>query len=686
MNKKQYEDRIKELESELSILKLSVSPLTLTNIETGKFTTELIKTKEKSEENEKKFRRLFENSPIGISMTGIDNSLDVNNTFCKILGYTREELKGKNFLEMTHPEDWQKSKDMIQSLLKGDSQQVYFEKRYIHKNGNIVWTDLSSYLQRDKDNNPQFFITTIIDTTARKLAEKKLIRSEHELQKAQQITHIGSWYLDVATNELIWTEELYKMYGFDPTLPPPPYTEQMKLFTPESREILTASLSNTSETGAPYEHELQIVRKDGTKGWMWVRGEAQKDSEGNIVSLWGAVQDISDHREREQRLVEALERAKESDRLKSAFLANMSHEIRTPMNGILGFAELLKEPNLTHEVQQDFISTIWKSGKRMLNTINNIVDVSKIESGLMNINLHETNINDRVDFAYKFFKPEVEAKGLKFSCKKSLPENRAIIKTDDEKVFSLLTNLIKNAIKFTEKGSIEFGYSVKGEYLEFFVKDSGSGIPENQREIIFERFRQGSEDFDRKYEGSGLGLSICKSYAEMLGGKLWLESNEGGGSIFYFIIPLIVVENENLMLNGYNLEENKSNQTKNLKILIAEDDETSYTLLSLHLNNISTNILRSVTGIEAIEVCERNNDIDLIMMDIRMPKMDGFEATRQIRKFNKEVIIIAQTAHAFSEDKKRASEAGCNDYISKPINRNHLKGLIDKYFGTNSGT
>ena len=386
--------------------------------------------------------------------------------------------------------------------------------------------------------------------------------------------------------------------------------------------------------------------------------------------------------EKEKRAIEliiAKEKAEESDRLKSAFLTNMSHEIRTPMNGILVFAELLKEPNLSSDDQQDFIQTIQISGERMLDTINSIVDISKIESGLMKVDIKETNINEKIEFAYKFFKPEVDIKGLQFLFKNGLPTKEAIINTDSEKVYGMLINLIKNAIKFTNVGSIEFGYEKKGESLEFYVKDSGIGIPENQKEMIFERFRQGSESFNRGYEGSGLGLSIAKSYVEMLGGKIWVESEERKGSIFYFTIPYNAVSEEKTTIKNVTIEKDKEVQLKTLKILIVEDDEVSYSGLTKTLQKISKEVLHAITGVQAVEACRNNPDLDLVLMDIRMPNMDGNEATRQIRQFNKDVIIIAQTAFAFTGDREKAIEAGCNDYISKPIKSTLLYELIKKH-------
>ena len=262
-----------------------------------------------------------------------------------------------------------------------------------------------------------------------------------------------------------------------------------------------------------------------------------------LVSIMGKmycltiVQDITERKDAEKALIKAREKAEESDRLKSAFLANMGHEIRTPMNGILGFSELLKNPALTGKEQQDYISIIEKSGARMLNIINDLINISKIESGQMNVNISACNINEQSDFIYSFFTPEVNSKGLKLSLSCGLTSDKALIKTDKEKVNAILINLIKNSIKFTEKGSVDFGYEKKDGYLEFFVKDTGVGISQEQKDFIFERFRQGNESLSRDYEGAGLGLSISKSFAEMLGGTIWMESEVKSGSVFYFTIP-----------------------------------------------------------------------------------------------------------------------------------------------------
>ncbi|MDP2088213.1 MAG: response regulator [Flavobacteriaceae bacterium] len=380
-------------------------------------------------------------------------------------------------------------------------------------------------------------------------------------------------------------------------------------------------------------------------------------------------------------LIAAKDKAEENDRLKSAFLANISHEIRTPMNGILGFCELLQEPNLTGAKQQMYIGIIEKSGVRMLNTIHNIMNISKIEAGIVEKIVSETNVNDLMEELYDFFQPEVEKKKLQLFLKNNLTVEERILETDREKLHTILTNLIKNSIKFTQAGTIEFGCTKKDDNVEFFVKDTGVGIPQEHEEFIFERFRQGSDSLTRNYEGSGLGLPIAKAYVEILDGAIWLESEVGKGTVFYFTIPHHKEEKEKRHLENPTEVTENTYQIKKLKILIVEDDEISDLLLSTLLDEINPEILHAKTGIEAIAACRTNPDIDLILMDIKMSEMNGYEATRQIRQFNEEVIIIAQSAYAFStEGDKAIKEGQCNAYISKPIIKDELMKLIHSFF------
>jgi len=302
-------------------------------------------------------------------------------------------------------------------------------------------------------------------------------------------------------------------------------------------------LSNLSRIMRDPSHipTLQYRFLDKKGDWIWIESTMSNLlADPSVESIVINFRDIADRKQAEEELVKAKEKAEESDRLKSAFLANMSHEIRTPMNGILGFADLLKEPELSGEERYEYISIIEQSGARMVSIINDIIDISKIESGQMKLVLSETNLNQQLDYVYNFFKPEAEKKGLQIFCKMIAPLQNEVIQTDREKFNAILINLVKNAIKFTKTGSIEFGYAPslqQPQSLMFFVKDTGIGVRADQKEFIFERFRQGNETMNKSYEGAGLGLSISKAFIEMLGGKIWVESEEGNGSTFYFTLP-----------------------------------------------------------------------------------------------------------------------------------------------------
>ena len=361
----------------------------------------------------------------------------------------------------------------------------------------------------------------------------------------------------------------------------------------------------------------------------------------------------------------------------------MSHEIRTPMNGILGFSELLNDPTLSGDQQQEYIRIIEKSGAHLLNIINDIIDISKIEAGQMKLTFIESNINEQIEFIYTFFKPEVDAKGISFFYENALSTEESVMNTDKEKVFAILTNLVKNAIKYSKEGSIKLGYTQKGDFLEFYVKDTGIGIPPDRQEAIFERFIQADLTDKHACQGAGLGLAISKAYVEMLGGIMWVESEEGKGSTFYFTLPWnpLPPEKENITKV---LSDHADITVRKLKILIVEDDSASEMLITIAVEKFSKETLIAKTGIEAIEACHNHPDIDLILMDFQIPETNGYDATRQIRLFNQSVVIIGQTAYGIAGDREKVIAAGCNDYISKPISLAVLKKMIQKYFNTYS--
>lgn len=389
-------------------------------------------------------------------------------------------------------------------------------------------------------------------------------------------------------------------------------------------------------------------------------------------------------------LMVAKQKAEESDRLKSAFLANMSHEIRTPMNGIMGFSALLNDPGFSGEEQKEFIRIIQNSGARLLNIINEIIDISKIESGEMQVDLSEVDVNEQVDFVYTLLHAEAQQKNLNFRCVYGLHHNDAMIITDGNKLSTILTNLVKNAIKYTDTGSIEFGYALipaasddpksGRDQLEFFVSDTGIGIPLSRQKAIFDRFVQADiEDIEAR-QGAGLGLSIAKAFVELLHGTIGVTSEPARGSTFHFRIPFQKPRSEKIITQPQVHETGNKMMPKKLNILIVEDDEPSQFYLEHVVSAISEKIYLARSGTEAVELCRANPATDLILMDVRMPGMSGNEAVRLIREFNRDVVIIAQTGHALKEDREMSMDAGCNDYITKPVKKSELLEVIYRHF------
>ncbi len=451
-------------------------------------------------------------------------------------------------------------------------------------------------------------------------------------------------------------------------------------FTPDSQY---QNLWKTITSGKEWRGEIQNKKKNGDFYWEDVSISPIFDDDGKITHYIAVKEDISDRKVLINQLIVARDRAEESDRLKTAFLQNISHEIRTPMNGIMGFIELLKDPEITGEEQTQYFDIIEKSSQRMLSTINDIIDISKIEAGVVKITKSEIRVNQLVSEVVYFFRPEAEKKGMTINLYLDKSVDELVIYSDLEKVFATLSNLIKNAIKYSVKGVINVGSTRKEGYVEFFVQDSGIGIDKSKLGVIFERFIQAESESIRSYEGAGLGLSIVKAYIELLGGKIYVESELGIGSKFTFTIPT----NTAFEVSDANfIEESKNNHIYNVekmsrstKILIAEDEETNAIYLKTILRQTDYNLFFAKTGKEAVEIFDANRDIKVILMDIRMPEMDGFQATKLIKEMNANVVVIAQTAYAFEGDKEKALELGCDNYLSKPIRKEDLLEMLRKY-------
>ena len=375
------------------------------------------------------------------------------------------------------------------------------------------------------------------------------------------------------------------------------------------------------------------------------------------------------------KLRKAEQKAIDSDRLKTAFLQNISHEIRTPMNSIVGFSDLLKDKKTSDIERTEYLELIGKSSEQLLNIVNEVLDISLIETGNTSVAKKRVNLNNLINEIYSLYEPLIKD-DISFSSVKGLSDPLSLILTDAYKVRQTLNNLINNAIKFTDYGQIKFGYNLVNNELEFFVEDTGIGINPDFHLEIFDRFHKVGPENIKIYEGVGLGLAICKGNIDLLKGRIWLESEAGKGSKFFFTIPYEPVwEDETIKIK-------KTESVKNideLRILVAEDDEINYLYIKEIFRETGAGLIRAVNGKEAVEICLNNNNIDIVLIDIKMPVMNGYEAIKRIREFRPNLPIIAQTAFALSNEMLKAFNAGCNDYISKPFKKEQLLAMVSKY-------
>ncbi|WP_319502004.1 PAS domain S-box protein [uncultured Draconibacterium sp.] len=624
------------------------------------------------------FSKAIEASPVSIFITDKHGFIEYVNPFFEILtGYKSPEVVGKNPSFLTsgnHTEEFYKQ--ISQTIKSGKIWQGEIRNR--KKNGELYWEQAVISPIFNNQGIITQFVAVSEDITEKKQTLKEL---QHAIEIAEHnearfkalhnasfggITiHDKGHILDCNHGLSIITgyshEELIGMDG-------------LLLIAEDQRDLVIKHIEE--QYSKPY--ETVGIRKNGQT--YPIRIEGKMIPYNNKIVRVTEFRDITEQKQIEKELVRAKENAEQSDKLKSSFLANMSHEIRTPMNGILGFTELLRDNDLSLQQRTEFIDVIQKSGERMLTTINDIIDISKIESGMVFAHMQDINLPALINELYIFFEQPMKQKGITLKVNENNGNPVTLFHTDPDKLNSILTNLLRNAFKFTSSGSIEFGYSTNNSSINFFVKDTGVGIPQERQQAIFERFVQADIADSRVFEGSGLGLSITKSYTEMLNGTISLESEVGKGTTFYVSLPLQATINSqqttpsDVELIANDLLENK------LKILIAEDDPISIQLLKLLVSDIASEILVANNGKKAVEMAQNTPDINLILMDIKMPVIDGYTATKMIREFNTSVKIIAQSAFAQSEDIQRARDAGCNDFVLKPIVKAKLYESIKHIF------
>ena len=640
-------------------------------------------TKEYLTKEELKQSNLFTDSLIetaNVMIVGLDNTgaIQIFNPFAsELTGYTIEELKGKNWFDTLIPKSifpdvWQEFLKLLEGNLPKRFENPILTKDGVEKI--ISWSNNEIY---NLDNEIIGSISFGIDVTSKRRIEKELEDNQYLLHESQKLAKIGNWSIDFADEKVKWSEELYSIYGIDPANPAPSIEEFKKMNTPKTSSLLTDKFENLLKTKDAYELEGIGLHSSGKQIHIFLTANGIFNDDGDILKIYGTVQDITEQKKIEKELILAKEKAEESDRLKSAFLTNLSHEIRTPMNGILGFTQLLRTPDLTSEKKDDYIKIVQNSGNYLLSIINDIIEIARLETNQISSTLEDTNVNSVFHDVFDEMRITIPIeKRIVLINDQKLPSDECIIVTDNVKFKQAIINLISNAIKYTHSGEIKYGCKKIGENtLQFHVKDTGMGIKKEHQNVIFDRFRQIDENSDALQYGSGLGLSITKSYIELLGGKIWVESDLGKGSNFYFTLPIDPRKKDRTSLDELTeyLEENENG---NMTIMIVEDDDINYQYLYELLSGPNKEIIHAKDGQEAVDICTTNTIIDLVLMDIKMPRMDGYEALKFIKEMRPDLKIIAHTAYSQNPKGTKLLAEGFDGFLGKPLDKHKLFILI----------
>jgi PAS domain S-box-containing protein len=622
-------------------------------------------------ESEAKYRNLVTQSPDGIFIIDFSGQfISVNKAICDNLHYTEEELLAAKLWDIVPDQYHGLHKQRLLSIINGESTSSNAEYEVKGKDGRLHSIEVMS--------SPYYKGKEIIgfqgiarDITERKRAELALRASEEKyrvifenVQDVYYETSVEGIILEVSPSIGILSNGQYNMEDLIGKSMFNFYTNA------EKREQI---LSELRENGAVTDFEISLRNGDGSDTPCSVSAKLVFDAEGQAIKIIGSMHDITELKNASNVLRLAKEKAEASDRLKTEFLNNISHEVRTPLNGILGFAEIISMQDLSEEEKKDSLAMLFESSNRLLNTITNYMDISLITSGSLSVNKKNFIPSTILQKIFNNFEPACLSKKLNLFLEIPEQSENHHINSDPEICLKIISHFLDNAVKFTESGDIHFGYNLEDEQLVFFVRDTGIGINLISFNSIFERFVKEGQGSYKVTEGSGLGLSIARGMSEAIGGKITLESKPGAGSCFFLTIPVYKVSKA-VPPSGSGID--RRIRVDGSTILVAEDDDTNfYYLNALITRETDAKVLHASNGREAIELFRTHPDIKLILMDMKMPEIDGFEATRQIKMINRDVNIIAITAYAMSGDEERIIAAGCDGYLSKPINR---KSLMEK--------
>lgn len=646
------------------------------------------KTLEQLIKEEAKYKVFVENAnDIIFSLTkeGIVKYITPN---CKhFLGFEQEEIIGNPFTVFLHPDDIAKCTAVFEFILENEENVSGIEYRVKHKKLKYIWNTVNLSITEGIDKE-KIIIGIARDINREKKTLLALQESERRLKTAEKIAKIGNWELDFQTKRLYWSDETYRIFEVDPKQFVPTYEKFLAYVHPEDRQMSSQAYQGSIKNKTPYNFIHRIILPNEKIKYVQSRGYTTYNQNGEPVTTLGTIQDVTKQIKTREKLIKAKEEAEKANRAKSEFLSTMSHEIRTPMNAIIGMTELLLESDNLNSEQLKFLESIKKAGDHLLRIINDVLDLSKIESGYIEIVENPINIRDFLKKTAETYQIIAVKKNLQLKCfiDDEVPD---FILGDADKLRQILVNLIGNAFKFTNKGEIVFSLKLHEKngkkILLFSIKDTGIGISNEYLDYIFHEFTQIDTSTTRSYGGTGLGLSISRKLVELMGGEIWAESKLGVGSCFYFSIELKQADHKSIN-DHHDIEVTKLNKEikipNDLHILLVDDIEENCLLIQAFLKKYPITIDTVTNGKDAVERFMQNH-YDLILMDMQMPIMDGYEATRQIRAYEQKhhltsVPIISLTAYALNEDKQKSLKAGCNEHLIKPLNKAKLLETISK--------
>ncbi|MBF0179455.1 MAG: response regulator [Magnetococcales bacterium] len=627
--------------------------------------------------SEAKFHAMVDH--VGIGMTRVDfeygQLLEVNQAFATMLGYdSPDELQGVSVEEITHPDDFTANVDLICQLRDHVIDSFVLEKRYLTKTAMVIWARVTVSRIPGQEAGREFMVSAIEEITSRKQAEEMLRREKRRYEMFLRTAGDGIHILDEDGGIVEFSDSFAAMLGYSHAQTATLNVLDWDVHIP--REQLIGAVRSLIKKQASF--ETRHRRKDGAI--LDVEIHARGFEMDGKPFVYAASRDITDRKRMEEELAKAKQAAESANLAKSEFLANMSHEIRTPMNVVLGMAEMLLETELDAQ-QRHYAQTMDRSGRALLDIINDVLDFSRIEAGRLTLLESSFSPGRLVEETANMMRIAAGRKGLvlETALAVDLPE---FILGDDNRLRQILINLLGNAIKFTERGRIELRVLRDPEstgHLCFSVVDTGIGIAQLHQQHIFGQFTQADTSITRRFGGTGLGLAISRRLVEMMGGRIWVESGLGEGSVFHVVLPAREVP----ATRDARAKEAATGETGHiqpLRILLAEDVEENQMLFSAYLKNTPHRLDMVSNGLEAVARVRREV-YDMVFMDVQMPVLDGYQATRRIREWEREagrlrLAIVALTAHAMDGEQQRSQEAGCDLYLAKPIGKRALLEVI----------